>query len=142
MTTQNIPLFKALGAKMQYLNQRQGVIAQNIANADTPNYRPQDTSEIDFGRILDHVSQGKDKIQKVRMESTNELHMPAVNELPDPESKKQKITYEVAPAENAVILEEQMLKSGQTTMDYNLMTNLYRKNVNMIRTALGRGGQA
>ena len=135
MTAQNIPLFKAIGAKMQYLNQRQGVIAQNIANADTPNYRPQDLTEIDFGRLVEHVSGTK----KVRMESTNPLHMPAQNELPEPDSEKQKITYEVAPAENAVILEEQMLKSGQTVMDYNLMTNLYRKNINMIRTALGRG---
>ncbi|MEM6781599.1 MAG: flagellar basal body rod protein FlgB [Pseudomonadota bacterium] len=135
MTTQNIPLFQAMGAKMQYLNQRQGVIAQNIANADTPNYRPKDLSEIDFGRVLEHVS----GIKKVRMDSTNPLHMPANNELPEPDSERQRITYEVAPAENAVILEEQMLKSGQTIMDYNLMTNLYRKNVTMIRTALGRG---
>lgn len=134
MTAQNIPLFKAIGAKMQYLNQRQALVAQNIANADTPNYRPQDLTEIDFGRLVEHVSGSK----KVRMESTNPLHMPAQNELPDPKSAKQKMTYEVAPAENAVILEEQVLKSAQTTMDYNLMTNLYRKNVGMIRTALGR----
>ena len=42
MTTQDIGLFKALGAKMDYLGQRQRVIAQNVANADTPNYRPND----------------------------------------------------------------------------------------------------
>ena len=134
MTTQNIPLFQALGAKMQFLNQRQQVLAQNIANADTPNYRPRDLTNPDFGRILEHVS----GIQKVRMESTNPLHMPANNEIPDPKNERSRFTYEVAPAENAVILEEQVLKSGRTVMDYNLMTNLYRKNVGLIRTALGR----
>lgn len=122
---------------MAYLDKRQEVLAQNIANADTPNYRPKDLTEIDFGRLLDHVS-GESKVAKVRMSSTNEKHMPAMNELPDPDARKQKITYEVAPAENAVILEEQMVKSGETVMDYTLMTNVYRKNVGMIRTALGR----
>jgi flagellar basal-body rod protein FlgB len=39
MTLQNIPLIKAMGAKMMYLEKRQAVLAQNIANADTPNYR-------------------------------------------------------------------------------------------------------
>jgi len=38
-----------------------------------------------------------------------------------------------------VIIEEQMVKASQTTMDYNLMTNLMRKNVGMIQTALGNG---
>ena len=38
-----------------------------------------------------------------------------------------------------VILEEQMVNSTQTTMDYNLMTTLYQKNVGLIRTALDRG---
>lgn len=134
MTAQNIPLFQAIGAKMQFLDMRQKILAQNIANADTPGYRPNDLKNIDFGRVLDHVS-GENK---VRMVSTNPLHMPAAGELPDPKSERSRITYEVAPAENAVVLEEQVLKSGQTVMDYNLMTNLYRKNVGMIRTALGR----
>lgn len=133
----DLPLFQAIGAKMQYLNTRQKTIAQNIANADTPGYRPRDLSEIDFGRTLEHVSGTK----KVRVETTDSLHMPAVNEIPEADNRKQRITYEVAPEGNAVILEEQMLKSGQTVMDYNLMTNLYRKNVSMIRTALGRAGQ-
>ena len=46
--------------------------------------------------------------------------------------------YESAPAGNAVILEEQMMKVGATTMSYRLTTELYKKHLNMIRTALGR----
>lgn len=138
MTANDIPLFKAMGAKMKFLDTRQKVLASNIANADTPGYRPKDVKNIDFGRILDHVS-GERKVPKVRMESTNELHMPAHNELENTKSERARVTYEVAPAENAVILEEQMVKAGETRMDYRLMTNLYRKNVDFIRTALGRG---
>ena len=133
----DLPLFRAIGAKMQFLNERQKVAAQNIANADTPGYQPREVKDIDFGRVLDHVSGST----KVRMDSTNALHMPSPNELPDPDARDQRITYEVAPVGNAVVLEEQILRSGQAVMDYNLMTNLYRKNVGMIRTALGRNGQ-
>ena len=53
---------------------------------------------------------------------------------------KQKMTYEVTPSGNAVVLEEQMIKANENTMDFNLLTNLMRKQSGMIRTALGRNG--
>jgi flagellar basal-body rod protein FlgB len=137
MTTQNLSLLNALGAKMDYLNQRQRVISQNIANADTPGYRPQDLTAVDFGQVLKDIA-GDSK--SVRLETTNGLHMPAPGEIAGAKSKKQKETYEVAPAGNAVIMEEQMVNAGQTMMDYNLMTSLYEKNVRMMRTALGAQG--
>ena len=133
MTTQNIGLFKALGAKMEYLSQRQRIISQNIANADTPGYRPQDLKPVDFSAVLKGVSGSKG----VQMVATNPMHVGASSEVPAAKSGKQKTVYEVAPDGNAVIMEEQMLKSGQTVMDYNLVTGLYQKNVRMIKLALG-----
>ncbi len=133
MTMNNISLFQAMGAKLNYLDQRQKVIAQNIANADTPNYRPKDLTDVDFGHVLTKVT--KDK--SIRMNSTQSGHMPSHNQIPDARNIKQKTTYEVAPAENAVVLEEQMLKSNQISIDHGLMLNVMKKNVGMIRTALG-----
>lgn len=138
MPAENIPLFKAIGAKMNFLNQRQGVIAQNIANADTPDYRPRDLVNVDFGQVLDHVRKPKTGIMPTRLEASHPEHMMAPNHLESTKDRKQKITYEVAPAGNAVIMEEQAIKSRQTSMDYALMTNLYKKNVSMIRTAIGK----
>lgn len=135
MTTQNIALFKALGAKMSYLDQRQKVISQNVANADTPGYQPKDLTAVDFGRVLKDVA----RTNVLNPETTNPMHLPAVGEIADPDRKEQKITYEIAPAGNAVVLEEQMMMSAKNSMDYNLMTTLYQKNVSLIRTALGRG---
>jgi flagellar basal-body rod protein FlgB len=37
-----------------------------------------------------------------------------------------------------VVVEEQMIKVAETQMDYQLVTNLYRKHVDMIKTAIGR----
>lgn len=137
MDIKNIALFQAMGAKMNYLSQRQGVLAHNIANADTPEYRPRDLTEVDFGAVLKDVTNS----QKIRMERTTAGHILPGGTIHDPDVRKSRQTYEVAPADNAVIIEEQMIKASRNTMDYNLMTNLMRKNVGMIRTALGRGGQ-
>lgn len=134
MTTQNIGLFKALGAKMDYLNQRQSIISQNVANADTPGFRPMDLKEVDFGTVLKGVTKSQSGVQMV---STNAMHVGGANEVAAAKEGKQKKVYEVAPDGNAVIMEEQMLKSGETVVDYNLMTSLYQKNVSLIKTALG-----
>lgn len=123
-----------MAAKMIYLDKRQGVLAQNIANADTPGYRPQDLTKVDFGKVLEKVS-GK---QQVSLVTTNPRHVMGQNDIANAKDKKDKMTYEVAPDGNAVILEEQMIKANQTMMDYNLMTNLMSKQATMYRLALGR----
>lgn len=135
MTTENLGLFQALGAKMSYLDQRQRVLSQNIANANTPNYKPQDLTKVDFGTVLKDVTSSN----VLRPETTNPQHMPAASEIRSPDERKMKKTYDVVPTGNAVILEEQMVNSAQNVTDYNLMTSLYQKNVGMIRTAIGTG---
>ncbi len=42
---------------------------------------------------------------------------------------------EVAPAGNAVDLEEQMAKVNETAIAHNLTTQLYRKYLNLVRIA-------
>jgi flagellar basal-body rod protein FlgB len=133
MTTQNLGLFQALNAKMNYLDQRQKVLAQNIANANTPDYRPKDLTKVDFGTVLKGVTSEN----RVRPDTTNPMHMPSPSDINDPDSRKMKKTYDVTPTGNAVVMEEQMVHSSQTITDFNLMTSLYQKNVNMIRISLG-----
>ena len=134
MTIQNIPLFMAMGAKMSYLDTRQGVLAQNIANADTPEYRPRDLTDVDFGSVLKGISNR----YTVHMDVTEPGHMRSSDDLGNAKERKSRNTYEVAPVGNAVIMEEQMVKATKNSMDYNLMTNLIRKNVSFFQTALGR----
>lgn len=133
MSTQNIPLFKALGAKMDYLTQRQRIISENIANSDTPGFRPQDLKPVDFSATLKKVGGGAG----VTMVSTNPGHMPNADATVNVKEQKIKKPYEVAPAGNAVVMEEQVVNSNQTQMDYNLVASLYQKNVRLIKLALG-----
>jgi flagellar basal-body rod protein FlgB len=74
----------------------------------------------------------------VSLATTNERHMPNPNAIDRSRDMKDRLTYEVAPDKNAVILEEQMVKSAKTQMDYNLITNIMSKYSGMYRTALGR----
>ena len=134
MSIQNLPLMRAMQAKMQYLNKREAVLSQNIANADTPNYQSKDLSKVDFGAVLKNITGSN----SVTMATTNPLHMPAPDQINRSKDAADKMTYEVAPDKNGVILEEQMIKANQTQLDYNMLTNLVSKQVDMYRTALGR----
>ena len=129
-------LLDAISRRMNWLGQRQRVLAQNISNADTPEYKPQDLKEGSFARMLSR------RVGGVMPVTTNPMHLRGSQSSGDGRFKvgDQQRPYEVAPSGNAVVLEEQLIKVGQTQMNYQTMTNLYRKHLSMIRTALGRGG--
>jgi flagellar basal-body rod protein FlgB len=131
----DIGLLNALGAKIKYLGKSQEVISQNVANADTPGYRPQQLTDVDFGSLLGR-SAGGDHLRLARTAPAHSLPPGAAPASPG--ERQQKITFEVAPAGNAVILEEQLVKANAVRMDYDLMVNLYSRNMQMMRTALGQ----
>ncbi|HAU28941.1 MAG TPA: flagellar basal body rod protein FlgB [Rhodospirillaceae bacterium] len=118
-------VFRAMGQKMAWLAERQKILAQNVANSDTPNYRPQDLAAEDFHAALSSAG---------RMAATQPGHI-------QPSGGQGSVTVKVVEKGKAVLLEEQMAKVSETAVDYQLMTNLYRKHMSMLKTALGRGGQ-
>jgi flagellar basal-body rod protein FlgB len=128
-----IPLLQRMTERMAWLAAREKVLSQNIANSDTPGYQPKDVVPLDF---QDHLQ----KLAAVEPERTNPLHMVGTIPPKDPvDSKKQKKPYETAPAGNSVVLEEQMMKMSQTEADYNEMINLYKKHMDLLKTAIGHG---
>lgn len=131
---QNIGVLQGITAKMEWLNQLHTVIANNIANADTPGYRPHDLKPVDFAAMMDQSRIGG----TLTPVSTDTDHMGGrIGERRNKE-QDQRTVYEAAPSGNSVILEEQLMKSQTVMLDYQLMTNLYRKNVGMFKTALGK----
>lgn len=136
MATQSLGLFQAIGAKLNYDNQRERVLSQNIANANTPAYKPKDLEKVDFGSIMQGLTGDTATIQPTM---TNPMHL-SPNPLPDQAaSRESKKTYDVSPTGNAVVMEEQMVKSAETMTDYNLMTAIYQKQVSMMHISLGLG---
>lgn len=139
-----IGLFQGIMAKMNWLDQNQRVISQNVANSDTPGYRAQTLKDVDFksylGASAGGAATGKGAAaEKLKMAATDEGVTSALNakSYENPGSMKQKINYEASPDNNGVVLEEQLFKANENGMNYQLATNLYRRNVGMLRMVLG-----
>ena len=135
MATQSLGFFQALGAKMNYDTQRQKILAQNIANANTPDYKPNDLEKVNFAAVLKNLT--GDSAAQLTPTTTSAMHLPATNLPETAKSQQVKKTYDVTPTGNAVVMEEQMVNSTENMADYSLMTSLYQKNINMLRIALG-----
>jgi len=128
-----LKLFQRISERMNWLGARTEVLSQNVANADTPDYVPHDLKPLNFEEHLV-------KTPQVVQERTNPMHMSGTVGPVDPiDDEKQRNPYESAPVGNSVVLEEQMIKMADAQHNYQLMTNLYRKNVDLLKMALGRG---
>ena len=129
MAITDIPLLAMLRTKMQWHQQRQQVLAQNVANADTPNYRPVDLVDPKFQLS----APGPAPLQLAR---TNPEHLAAFTDAGDfPHNHSQ---YEVRPAGNAVNLEDEMIKVAANQMDYQAATAVYTRSLGLIKIALGK----
>lgn len=132
MDFSKITLFQAMKDRVAWLTQRQEVLAQNIANSDTPGEPPMEIEPFTFGGVV--------RREGIQLETTRDKHMLAPRrggrEFSIDETRK---PYETAPAGNAIILEEQMMKLNETGIQHKLMTELYKKHLKMFRTAIGRG---
>ena len=139
MELTNLPVFGLIRQRMNWLNQRQEVIAQNVANADTPDYRAQDLKAFDFKNV---IRQNRPKTQRVAVNLTKPTHIPGSqgqNSSPFKEIDARR-PYETAPDGNQVVLEEQMIKMNETVTNHYLITQIYRKQLAMFKTVTRRGG--
>ncbi|MCC7045692.1 MAG: hypothetical protein IT562_03180 [Alphaproteobacteria bacterium] len=145
MDLNNLAVFGLMRKRMAWLTDRQAVLAQNLANADTPNYASKDLAEPDFKRVLEAYGIGNGKAGggaassgPVRLAATNAGHV----QPPTPEARVQRVGAkggaERSPGGNDVSVEDQISKVTETQMDYQLTTNLYRKHLAMIKSVLRR----
>jgi len=135
MELTDLPMFGLVRRRMSWLNQRQQVLSQNIANADTPKYRSHDLKKFDFKEVIrDHNR----PTRGVAMWATNAKHLSAGSrgrQGPFKESDNVR-PYETAPDGNQIVLEEQMVKLNETRINHNMMTELYRKQLRMFRSVV------
>lgn len=144
MSTDNLTVMKALTQKMSWLEQNQKVLAENIANADTPGYAARELKPIDFKSMLQattsripiaRTGDGATAAVSTGVKATNPLHMSTggTTSAQLPKNEKSREIYEAAPDGNSVILEEQLLKMNESFADHRLITNLYQKNIDMLK---------
>lgn len=118
-------------SRMDWVARRQEVLSENIANANTPKYIPQDLKAYNFKEALGEA------VPSVQIKATNASHI--VPQYRDGQkvvdSKK---AYESSPDGNAVVLEEQMAKVGEAKTSYEVAANLFQRQFKLIKLALGK----
>ncbi len=134
MAINDLPVLSALRAKMQWHQERQRVLAENIANSDTPNFQPRDLVAPKFDRSGVAAGGAAGALPMMRTSST---HLASAGSAPTfPLDRKG--GYETRPAGNAVNLEDEMLKVSANQMDYAAVTSLYSRSLNLLKTAIGK----
>jgi flagellar basal-body rod protein FlgB len=125
-------LLNAMTDKMRWHQQRQDLLSQNVANSDTPNYRGFDLRPIDFAAELDGLS-----LPPVRLSTDDARDLAGAGGAGGSAEPEQQNNFEVTPEGNGVTLEDEMMKVAANQMDYQAVTTLYTKSLQLIRTALG-----
>lgn len=133
MDLDKLGLFKLMSRRMNWLTQRQDTLAQNISNANTPGFKPQDLKPFTFRDALSDE-------HTMTMATTASAHLQPTRTPVDDKARRQRDPYETKPDGNAVVLEEQMNKIGQTSSDYDTVLSLYKKQLGLLQTAI-RGGR-
>ncbi|MGK2740939.1 flagellar basal body rod protein FlgB [Tepidicaulis sp. LMO-SS28] len=122
-----ISLFGLASDRMGYLGMRHKLIAENIANANTPGFASQDLKP--FDQEL--------KAAETRLAQTHEGHF----QLTGSSTGRLRVdgksaSWEIVPSGNSVSMEQEMLKASETVTSHALVTNVYKSSFNLLGTAL------
>lgn len=134
MDISGIPLFAMLRQRLGYLGERQRVIAQNVANADTPGFVGRDLKPFTFTAQM----QGQAGIAMVQPTQSAVGHMPGSPRRIGGSATFRSVTAadsETTLDGNGVVLEDQMIKMGESRMEYEAAIGFYQKSMSLLRMA-------
>lgn len=131
------PLLGSITQSMKHLAARQQVISQNIANSETKGYKAQEMEAPDFSSLL--TEKGVPHVVRPRVNVTSGMVALGVAPTTNGHVIADSDTSETKPDGNNVTLEDQLLKMGEIRTDFTTMANLYRKQLGLLKTAVGTG---
>ena len=129
MPITDIPILSMLRQRMEWHQERQRVLAENVANADTPNYRARDLAPPDFSHEMQAA---------LSLDRTNPLHITAQAGGGSAFAADSSDRYQIRPRGNSVTHEDEMMKVASNQMDYEAVTSLYTRSLALIKLAIGR----
>ena len=142
MDLAQIPLFAMLRGRLGYLSERQQVIAQNVANSDTPGFTPKDLTPFSF-TAKTRAPGGPDG-------ATPAVTQPGHMALPGAEKDgsarsgfktKSSRDSEMRLDGNSVVLEEEMMKLTDSRMNYDAAISFYQKSLSLLTMAARAPGK-
>jgi len=136
MAISNIPILSMLRTRLQWSQERQRVLAENVANADTPSYRSRDLAPPKFETPAPGSA---GPLATVSLARTASGHLVGIGQTDSAFRTKSEGNYEVRPTGNSVNLEQEMMKVAANQMDYQAVAALYTRSLSLIKTAIGKG---
>ncbi|HUD31165.1 MAG TPA: flagellar biosynthesis protein FlgB [Novosphingobium sp.] len=131
-----------MGRAMKAMAEHQRVIAENIANGETAGYKARTVEAPDFSTLVEQYS-GSGGAPHVARPTVGLSGGMAALGAHAPQAGGRVVldsgTSETKPDGNNVTLEDQLLALGQVQSDFAAMTNLYRKQIGLLKSAIGKG---
>jgi flagellar basal-body rod protein FlgB len=129
MAISDIPILSMLRERMEWHQERQRVLAENVANADTPNYQAKDLAQPDFQQEMSRAG--------LALATTEPGHIAASGGgsqfAADTDGH-----YEVRPRGNTVTHEDEMMKVASNQMDFEAVADIYTRSLALIKVAIGK----
>lgn len=125
MDLTEIPLFALADRRLAWVSARQSVLAQNIANADTPGFRAKDLSP--FGAALAQAA--------LPLAATASGHLPGSTESL---GRVLTVTGETSPDGNSVAIDRELVKVAEADSAHEAAIGVTKSYLSMFRTVIGR----
>ncbi|MEO1242626.1 MAG: FlgB family protein [Pseudomonadota bacterium] len=124
----DINILKLASAMARHAAARHTVLSENLANADTANYKAKD---------IEPFAEAYTRFAKHNAMAANSSGLP--NQTPEWRVQSIDGGGVMSPNGNNVSIEDQMMRSIEAQQDHQAATAIYRKAMNIVRMTLGRG---
>lgn len=134
MEPSGLSVFQRLNGRMQWLTERQTVLAENIANVNTPGYRARDMAPLSFANEIRRTA------PRPPTPPPQPEHFRLVSRLAPENTSEALEDQQVTISGNSVDMEVELKKAADTALEYQSMAHLYRKHLEMLRMASSNNG--
>ena len=141
MEPSDLSVFKRLQGRMKWLTARQEVLAENVANANTPGYRARDIKAPSFGGVMSMMRPTSVTTVGGGMQTASAPGTIPIRSKSDGAGTREvREDLQVSLSGNSVDLEAELKKAADAALEYQTITHLYRKNMEFLRMAVQSNG--
>ncbi|MFU8863111.1 MAG: flagellar basal body rod protein FlgB [Rhodobacterales bacterium] len=127
MKLNSMSFFQLASQRMSWLGANQQVVAENIANADTPGFKAKSVSP--FAELVDGTRSGGVK-------TTHAAHIQGGGRVGNVRVTTDSAPWETSIDGNSVVLEQQTLQASEIGENYQLASQLYGKGYQLLTLAV------
>jgi flagellar basal-body rod protein FlgB len=121
-----VHLFDLASQQARWLGVRQMIVAENVANANTPGFKSSDVTP--FEDVYNNT--------ELTMTATHSGHIGADQSELDAVAIREQNPWEITHSGNSVSIEQEMIKAGEVNRAYSMNTSIRKAFHQMLMTSL------